>query len=96
MLSSKQRAYLRSIAHELDPVFQVGKAGLTTELKEQLDDVLEARELIKVNVLKNCLDDPRQLADEAAGWLDASVVQSIGRKFLLYRPSEEEPQIELP
>lgn len=96
MLTSKQRAYLRSLGHDLDPVFQVGKAGLTSEIVAELDDVLEARELIKVAVLQNCLDDPKAIADEAARRLRADVVQKIGRKFLLYRAASDEPAIELP
>ncbi len=96
MLNSKQRAYLRGLGHDLDPVFQVGKAGLTDEIVTELDDVLEARELIKVAVLQNCLDDPKEIAEAAGRQLRADVVQKIGRKFVLYRPSSEEPEIQLP
>lgn len=96
MLTSKQRAYLRGLGNELDPVFQIGKGGLSPELVNQLDAVIEARELIKVKVLKSCLDDPRELADEVAEALDCDVVQKIGRSFLLYRPALENPQIVLP
>lgn len=96
MLTSKQRAYLRGLGNELDPVFQIGKNSLSEELVNQLDDALEARELIKVKVLKSCLDDAGDLADEVAEALDADVVQKIGRSFILYRPSIEEPKIKLP
>lgn len=96
MLNSKQRAYLRSLGNELDPVFQIGKGGLSEEMLDQLDAVLEARELIKVRVLKNCLEDEGDLADEISEALDCDVVQRIGRVFLLYRPSLEDPQIILP
>jgi RNA-binding protein len=96
MLTSKQRAYLRALGNELDPVFQIGKGGLSEEILDQLDAVLEARELIKVRVLKSCLDDAGDLADEIAGTLDCDVVQKIGRSFLLYRKSLEEPRIQLP
>ena len=97
MLTSKQRAYLRGLGNELDPVFQIGKGGLSEEMIEQLDAVLEARELIKVTVLKSCLDDAGELADEIAQALDCHVVQKIGRSFLLYRkPIDEEPKIQLP
>lgn len=95
MLTSKQRAYLRSLGNELEPVFQIGKGGLTDEILNQLDAVLEARELIKVRVLKTCLEEPGDLADEIAEELGCDVVQKIGRIFLLYRPAEE-PAIELP
>lgn len=96
MLTGKQRAYLRGLGNELDPIFQIGKGGLSDELINQLDDALEARELIKVRVLKNCLEDPRELADEIAHALTADVVQKIGNNFLLYREALEEPQIRLP
>jgi RNA-binding protein len=96
MLTSKQRAYLRALGNELDPVFQIGKGGLSEEILDQLDAVLEARELIKVRVLKSCLDDAGDLADEIAEILDCDVVQKIGRSFLLYRKSLEEPRIQLP
>jgi len=95
MLTSKQRAYLRSLGNELEPVFQIGKGGMSEEIVDQLDLVLEARELIKVRVLKTCLDDPAELAEEIAEALDCDVVQKIGRIFLLYRPAVE-PKIELP
>lgn len=96
MLTSKQRAYLRGLGNELEPVFQIGKGGLSEELLNQLDAVLEARELIKVRVLKSCLDDSGDMADEIGRALDADVVQKIGKSFLLYRESLEEPQIVLP
>ena len=96
VLTSKQRAYLRSLGHDLDPVFQIGKAGLTKEIVRELDDVLEARELIKVSVLQNCFEDSKEIAEEVAEQLGADVVQKIGRKFLLYRVSEDDPKIELP
>ena len=96
MLNSKQRAYLRSLGNELEPVFQIGKGGLTDELLDQLDLVLEARELIKVRVLKNCLEDEDDLAGQISEALDCDVVQRIGRVFLLYRPSLENPRIVLP
>lgn len=96
MLTSKQRAYLRSLGNELEPVFQIGKGGLSDEIINQLDAVLEARELIKVRVLKNCLQESDDLAEVIAQELDCDVVQKIGRNFLLYREAVEDPQIELP
>jgi len=96
MLNSKQRAYLRSLGNELEPIFQIGKGGLSEELLDQLDAVLEARELIKVRVLKNCLEDEEALAEEISEVLDCDVVQRIGRVLLLYRQSLKDPQIILP
>ena len=96
MLTSKQRAYLRGLGNELEPIFQIGKGGLSEELLNQLDAALEARELIKVRVLKNCLEEPKILAEEVAQTLNGSVVQTIGRNFLLYRTASEDPRIELP
>ena len=96
MLTSKQRAYLRGLGNELDPVFQIGKGGLSEEMIELTRCCLK-RELIKVKVLKSCLDDAGELADEIAQALDCHVVQKIGRSFLLYRkPIDEEPKIQLP
>ncbi|NLM25913.1 MAG: ribosome assembly RNA-binding protein YhbY [Firmicutes bacterium] len=96
MLTSKQRAYLRSLGNELEAIFQIGKSGITEELLAQLDDALEARELIKVKVLKNCLEEPAEVADQVADGLAAQVVQKIGRSFILYRESVEKKRIELP
>lgn len=96
MLTSKQRAYLRGLGNELDPVFQIGKGGLSEEIINQLDAVLEARELIKVKLLKNSLDDAGDVAEEIASALDCEVVQKIGKIFLLYREASEKPQLRLP
>ncbi len=96
MVSSRQRAYLRSLAHDMDPVFQIGKNGVTAEFLRELDDALEARELLKVRVLKNSMDEPDDAAEETAEALHAVLVQKIGRVFVLYRPSSDEPTIELP
>lgn len=96
MLTSKQRAYLRGLGNELEPIFQIGKAGLSEEIINQLDAAIEARELIKVRVLKSCLEDSEHLADEIAEALEAEVVQKIGKSFLLYREALEKRQIHLP
>jgi len=80
----------------MEPVFQIGKGGLSDEIIHQLDNVLEVRELIKVKVLKNCLEDSGEMADQIAEALGADVVQKIGRNFLLYRESIETPTIDLP
>ncbi len=94
-ITSKQRAYLRSLAMDMEPVYQIGKESLTPEIVRGLDEALAARELIKVSVQKNCEDDIRTLCDMAAGRTRAVPVQVIGRKFVLYRPAKK-PKIELP
>ncbi len=96
MLTSKQRAHLRSLGNELEPIFQIGKGGLSSELLNQLDAALEARELIKVRALKICASEPKALAEEIAHTLNGTVVQTIGRNFILYREALEDPQIRLP
>ena len=80
----------------MDPVVQIGKSSLTPTVSQAVDQALEKRELIKVSVLRNCLDDPCKLADMVAGRTHAAVVQVIGKKFILYRPSKKNPKIELP
>ena len=97
-MTSKQRAYLKGLAMNMSPVFQIGKSSVTPELVQALDDVLEARELIKVTVLNNCMDDPRELAETVAGRTRSEVVQVIGTKIVLYRPAknEEKRKILLP
>ncbi len=95
-MNSKQRAYLKSLASKITPIFQVGKASLTPEMITALDTALEKRELIKVSVLKNCLDDPRAIAEVIGERTHSEVVQVIGKKIVLYRPSKKDPKIELP
>ena len=94
-MTTKQRAYLKSLASTMDPIFQVGKAGAAPELVNALDDALEKRELIKINVLNNCADDLRDIAEVIASRTPSQVVQVIGRRIVLYRPSKK-PQIQLP
>ena len=93
MLTSKQRAYLRSLGNELEPIVQVGKGGLSPNLITQVDEALEARELLKVRVLKNALADVRDVAEELAEETDADVVQVIGNIIMLYREASKDPQI---
>ncbi len=95
-LTSKQRAYLRGLGSKEDALFQIGKASISPTLVQAIDDCLEKRELIKVSVLKNCEDDPYELADMIAGRTRASVVSVIGKKIVLYRPNKKAPKIELP
>ena len=97
MLTSKQRAYLKSLAMTMDPIFQVGKSSVTPELTASIDDALAARELIKVSVLQNCADDPRELAEILASRTRSQVVQVIGKKIVLYREGKDKKKkIELP
>lgn len=96
MLTGKQRSYLKSMANNLDPIFQLGKNGLTENFIKQVDGALESRELVKINVLKNCELDPTQVANELVEGLQAEFVQAIGRKFVIYRESQENKKIELP
>ena len=84
-MTGKERAILRSQAHNLDPIINIGKESLTPQVTQAVDEALEARELIKINVLKNCLDDPYELADIVAERTRSEVIQVIGRKISLYR-----------
>lgn len=95
-MTTKQRAYLKSLAMVMDPIFQIGKATLTPEITEAISDALEARELIKINVLKNCMADVREVAQTLAERTHSEVVQVIGRKIVLYRESKDKKKIELP
>ncbi len=89
MLTSKQRAHLRSIAQSYNTIFFVGKQGIGDELVKQLDDVLNSRELIKVGVQENCEFTAREAADQIAELTNSEVVQVIGRKFVLWRRSKD-------
>lgn len=89
-MNSKQRAYLRKISAMDDPIFQVGKSSVTPEITSAIDEALEKRELIKINVLKNCFDDPKSIAEVLADRTRSEVVHVIGRKIVLYRPAKEE------
>ena len=95
MLTSKQRAYLRGLANTINPIIQIGKASITESLIKQVDDTLEARELVKITGLENSPFDIKELSQELASEVNAEVVQVIGRKFSLYRKSKE-PTINLP
>ena len=86
-MTSKQRSYLKGLAMTMDPIFQLGKSSLTPENTQAIAEALEARELIKINVLQNCADDPNELSQ---------VVQVIGKKIVLYKESKNKKKIELP
>lgn len=89
-MTSKQRAYLKGLAMNIEPVFQIGKGSLTPEVAKAVDEALAARELIKVSVLKNCMDDPRALAEMLSERTRSQVVQVIGKKIVLYREGKED------
>ncbi|MNJ76101.1 RNA-binding protein YhbY [compost metagenome] len=84
------------MAHHLQPIFQVGKGGTNEQMIHQISEALERRELIKISVLNNNLDDPKEIADELANGARAELVQLIGRTIVLYKESREYKQIELP
>ncbi|WP_273129789.1 ribosome assembly RNA-binding protein YhbY [Metabacillus sp. HB246100] len=96
MLTGKQKRFLRSEAHHLNPIFQVGKGGVNENMIQQLTDVLEARELIKVSVLQNCEEDKNVVAEEIVNGTGADLVQVIGSTIVLYKESKENKQIKLP
>lgn len=95
-LNSKQRAYLKSLASNLNPVFQIGKASLTPEVTNAIEECFHNNELIKIAVLKNCMEEPVVIADTIAGRTRSEVVHVMGRKIVLYRPDKDKPKIELP
>ena len=95
MITTKQRAQLRALANPLEVILQVGKSGVIDTLVKQVDDALEARELIKITVLENAQTTSRAVADEIAVKVKADVVQVIGSKFILYRESKEHKEIVL-
>lgn len=94
-ITSKQRAYLKSLAQKIEPIFQIGKNGLTPEITEAIDLALEAREIVKISVLQNCLEDPRDMAQLLSDRIKCITVQIIGKKIVIYRPSKKNPKITL-
>lgn len=96
MITSKQRAYLRGLAQNLDPIFQVGKNGVNDNQVEQLINALEARELIKITLHDSTPDDKHSIANEIAERTGAEVVQVIGKKLTIYKKSTKNQKIELP
>ena len=92
-MTSKKRAYLRGLANSIDPIFQIGKSGLSENLLKQLDDALEARELIKINVLENSGEDVKSLGNTIANSINAECVQTVGNKITLYRARKKNPII---
>lgn len=96
MLTGKQKRYLRSKAMTMDALYQIGKEGLGDHFRKQIDDALEARELIKIKILKNSTEDAEDAGANLAEELSAELVQTIGRCIVLYRKSKNKPKIELP
>ncbi|MDD2218079.1 MAG: ribosome assembly RNA-binding protein YhbY [Eubacteriales bacterium] len=96
MITSKQRSYLKGLAHSLDPIVFIGKGGVTENIIKEMDICLEGRELIKVKLQEGCEENPKDIANNIAETLNAEFVQAIGRKFVLYRRSKDKATIELP
>ncbi|MFZ0370322.1 MAG: ribosome assembly RNA-binding protein YhbY [Halobacillus sp.] len=96
MLTSKQKKHLRAESHHVQPIFQVGKAGVNENMTTQIEEALEKRELIKVSILQNCFEDNNEVADQIAKSTGAHIVQVIGNTIILYKESKENKQIELP
>jgi RNA-binding protein len=96
MLTGKQKRHLRSLAHHLTPIFQVGKGGVNENLIRQIEETLEVRELLKVSILTNNDDDKDEVAKELAEGAGAELVQLIGKTIVLYKESKENKRIELP
>ncbi len=96
MLTSKQRAYLKSLANNIDTIFQVGKLNVTPDMTNSINDALEARELIKISVLNNCTENIKTIANIISGRTHCEIVQVIGKKIILYKQRKDKPTIELP
>lgn len=95
MLTSKQRARLRGMANTIETIFQIGKSGINDSLIKSIDEALEARELIKCRLLETAPVDVRECAHDIAAQVGADVVQVIGMRFVLYRKSQDNPQIDI-
>ena len=95
-MNSRQRAYLMSLASNLDPVFQIGKGTLTPELTDAIRECIDSRELIKSSVLKNCADDPVSMARTLAEHVGAELVQVIGKRIVLFKENKKDGKIVLP
>lgn len=96
MINSKQRAYLKSLANNINPIFQIGKSGITPEIIEAVSLSIDKREIIKVSILNNCTEDIKYVASALGDRTKSEVVQIIGKKIILYKESKENKQIILP
>ena len=94
-MTSKQRAYLKGLAMNIDPIFNIGKSSLTPEFIAGIDEAIEKRELIKIGVLKNCMDDPREMAEILSERTGSTVVQVIGKKIVLYRAPKDKTKAKI-
>lgn len=95
-MTSKQRAYLKGLAMDIEPIFQIGKSSLTPEITEAVSESFNTRELIKITVLKNCMEEPEGIASMLSERTHSQVVQVIGKKIVLYRENKKNPKIILP
>lgn len=95
-MTSKQRAYLKGLAMNIEPLFQIGKASVTPENVDAISEVFNTHELVKLAVLKNCIDDPKEIANMIAERTQSQVVQVIGKKIVLYKAFKNNPKIILP
>lgn len=95
-MTSKQRAYLKGLAMNIEPVIQIGKSCLTPEVTEAVAETFNTRELIKIAVLKNCMEDPKEIASMLAERTSSQVVQVVGKKIVLYKENKNHKKIELP
>ncbi|MBD5459365.1 MAG: ribosome assembly RNA-binding protein YhbY [Lachnospiraceae bacterium] len=95
-MTSKQRAYLKGLAMNIEPIFQIGKSSLTPEITEAVAESFNTRELIKITVLKNCMEDPEDIASMLSERTHSQVVQVIGKKIVLYKENKKNPKIVLP
>lgn len=95
-LTSKQRSHLKGLAQNIDATFQIGKSSITPEYTEAIRESFNTKELLKISVLKNCMDDPKEMAIVLAERTGSTVVQVIGKKIVLYKPDKENPKIVLP
>lgn len=88
-MTSKRRAYLKGCAMKLDTILHIGKSGVTPEITQSVQEALEARELIKLNVLKNCMYDIREISETIADRTHSEIIQVIGRKIILFKEAKE-------
>ena len=96
MLNSKERSYLRALGNSIESIILVGKEGISEGIIQQANEALEAREILKISILKNSLLDARGACEEICEATGADPVQVIGNKFIIYRKSKEKPSIQLP
>ena len=93
MMTTKQRAYLKSLAMKIEPIIQIGKGSITPSLTKAIEEALAARELIKLSVLQNCLDNPKELAIMISERTNSQVVQVIGKKIVLYKEGKDDKKV---